>query len=133
MGPKGCPKRRYLTTNLRCVTSHKNEDSIYTAAEARNHVKKLHCLKYETVTLVGIQTVAFEVIAPCSMSGGHHCFKKIGCFHVHCRGLCVLYAGPIRDTIRISVFGCWSCNGSAAHPQNTQQHTSIKSNRNLVN
>jgi hypothetical protein len=51
--------------------------------------KKLHCLKYETVTLAGTQKVAFEVMAPCSMSEGHHCFKRIGCIHVHCRGLTV--------------------------------------------
>jgi len=36
-GPIGVPKRRYLTTNLRRLTSQKSEDLIYMAAEAWNH------------------------------------------------------------------------------------------------
>jgi hypothetical protein len=32
------PKRRQITTNLRCITSQKNEDLIYTATEARSHI-----------------------------------------------------------------------------------------------
>jgi hypothetical protein len=39
----------------------------------------------------------FEVMAPCSKSGCHHCFKRIGCTHVHCRAptvhpVCVPYS-----------------------------------------
>ena len=36
MGPVGCPETS-VTTNLRCVTSQKSEDHIYTAKEAWNH------------------------------------------------------------------------------------------------
>jgi len=36
MGPIGCTETS-VTTNLRCVTSQKSEDIIYTAAEAWNY------------------------------------------------------------------------------------------------
>ena len=37
--PIGCSEMS-VTTNLRCVTSQKSEDFIYTAAEARNHATR---------------------------------------------------------------------------------------------
>jgi hypothetical protein len=39
MGPVGYPESS-VTTNSRYVTSHKSEDRIHTAAEARNYVQK---------------------------------------------------------------------------------------------
>ena len=36
MGAIGCPETS-VTTNLRCVKSQKNEDLVYTVAEACNH------------------------------------------------------------------------------------------------
>ena len=39
----GCTETS-VTTNLSCVTSHKSEDLIYTAAEAWNQGNKDYCL-----------------------------------------------------------------------------------------
>jgi len=89
IGPRGCPETSVTNYQSMLGNSQKREDPIYTAAEARNHAKKLHWFKYETVTLVDIQKVAFEVMASCSMSEGHQCFKRKGCIRVHCRGLTV--------------------------------------------
>lgn len=39
------PKRRLITTNVRCVKPQKGEDLIYTAAEACNHsLKTVICI-----------------------------------------------------------------------------------------